>query len=250
MHAMQPSRPSDDTTGPADDEHDGEVLAAASRELKQPLNVISANAQLLIALPETQGLPQVMRAALAIQREAMNQSGILDTLFDHAPRGETEATSAETHPDRTADEAATPSTLTLAGIRVLLVDDSADALDTFAWLLEHEGLVVETCECGEHALEWLRNASFDVLVSDIGMPGMDGYTLLRTLRHDPRYAAVPPLPAIALTGHGRAQDVGRAFEAGFEAHVGKPADIGSLKRVIGEVIGVPGTEPVPEVRSA
>ncbi len=236
---MQPPPSShDDPIGPADGQHDGDVLAAASRELKQPLNVISANAQLLMALPEIQALPEVMRAARTIQREAVNQSRILESLLDHAPRAASEAANADLHAGLAVDPLEAPVP-TLVGVRLLLVDDSADALETFAFLLEHEGFVVETCGCGEHALERLRSARFDVLVSDIGMPGIDGYTLLRTLRHDPRYADLPPLPAIALTGHGRSRDIGRAFEAGFEAHVDKPADLARLKRVIGEVLGVP-----------
>src|SRR3954464_8470536 len=71
------------------------------------------------------------------------------------------------------------------------------------------------------------------MISDIGMPDMDGYQLMEALRARPATAA---LPAIALTGHGRTQDVQRAFAAGFQAHVDKPVDFEHMKTVIATVV--------------
>ena len=70
--------------------------------------------------------------------------------------------------------------------------------------------------------------------SDVGMPQMDGYELVRELRQRDR---TPALPAIALTGHGRAEDVKQAFAAEFLAHVDKPVDFEHMKSVIATVMG-------------
>ena len=66
------------------------------------------------------------------------------------------------------------------------------------------------------------------------MPHMDGYQLVEELRNRPKTVS---LPAIALTGHGRSEDVQRAFAAGFQAHVDKPVDIAHMKSVIAAVVG-------------
>ena len=122
----------------------------------------------------------------------------------------------------------------LAGLRILLVDDTDDALETLSYLLEHAGFVVTSANSAKAALEHAGKESFDLLISDVGMPHMDGYQLVEELRNRPETVT---LPAIALTGHGRSEDVQRAFAAGFHAHVDKPVDTAHLKRVIGAVVG-------------
>ena len=128
--------------------------------------------------------------------------------------------------------AADPSSLT--GLRVLLVDDTEDALETFGYLLEHAGYRVSYASSAKEALALTDEAEFDLLISDVGMPHMDGYELVAELRNRARTAG---LPAIALTGHGRTQDVKQAFAAGFQAHVDKPVDFEHMKMVIATVIG-------------
>ncbi len=117
----------------------------------------------------------------------------------------------------------------LAGLRVLAVDDSADVLESFAALLRLEGAQVTALGSGAEALEAVERASFDILLSDVAMPAMDGYELISTLRGDPRTAR---LPAVALTGFGRSQDARRAFAAGFDAHLPKPIVIDELLRTV------------------
>jgi two-component system CheB/CheR fusion protein len=107
----------------------------------------------------------------------------------------------------------------LAGRRIVLVDDSAAVLEPFGELLTMEGAEVRMFDNGAAALEYARTNAIDVLFSDIGMPGMDGYELIRAIRELPQHVG---LLAIALTGFGRAQDGERAREAGFNAHIGKP----------------------------
>ena len=116
----------------------------------------------------------------------------------------------------------------LAGVRVLLVDDTADTLETFGYLLGHEGATVTTASSGEQALALIDSMEFDLVISDVGMPHMDGYEMMTQLRTRP---ALATLPAIALTGYGRPQDVQKALASGFQAHLDKPVDFERLKDV-------------------
>jgi len=120
----------------------------------------------------------------------------------------------------------------LAGLRVLVVDDSAAALESFAMLLELEGAQVTAVDSGRAALDALSAAPFDLVFSDVAMPAMDGYALIAALREN---AGTASLPAIALTGFGRAQDVKRALAAGFDAHLTKPIDMQELLHVVKEL---------------
>jgi two-component system CheB/CheR fusion protein len=113
----------------------------------------------------------------------------------------------------------------LAGLRLLIVDDADDALESFAALLRLEGAEVNAVNNARAALAALAAGSFDLLISDVAMPGMDGYELVTEVRRDPRTRA---LPAIALTGFGRPQEIQRAMEAGFTAHLTKPVVITQL----------------------
>ncbi|MFM0034934.1 CheR family methyltransferase [Paraburkholderia strydomiana] len=117
----------------------------------------------------------------------------------------------------------------LKDLRVLLVDDSADTLDAFRTLLEMEGAKVRAELGGKAALAAASEAPFDLILSDIGMPGMSGYELIVELRKLPQTATIP---AIALTGFGRDKDVTEALEAGFDAHVGKPVSLTALLAAI------------------
>lgn len=109
----------------------------------------------------------------------------------------------------------------LRGVRVLVIDDEADARDLLAALLTHAGGEVCTVASVAEAFEALPRVSPHVLVSDIGMPGESGYSLLRRLRA----SAGEPLrhvPALALTAYTRREDRESALAAGFTAHLGKP----------------------------
>jgi two-component system, chemotaxis family, CheB/CheR fusion protein len=120
----------------------------------------------------------------------------------------------------------------LRGLRVLLVDDSAEGLEGFRALLEMEGAQVRAELGGKAALAAAQEAQFDLVLSDIGMPGMSGYEFIAELRKLPRMASVP---AIALTGFGRQKDAIDAIQAGFDAHLGKPVSLNALLAAIGEI---------------
>lgn len=112
----------------------------------------------------------------------------------------------------------------LRGLRVLVIDDDADHCELLSRCLEETGMSVVAAGSAEEALACLRESSFDALVSDIGMPGIDGYQLIRTVRAQGHEAMV----CVALTGLSRPEDRARALEAGYDGHVVKPFDAASL----------------------
>lgn len=112
---------------------------------------------------------------------------------------------------------------------ILVVDDSAETTDMLGRLLQLEGAFVESARSGAEALEIARRKNFDLVVSDISMPEMDGYQLLQELRKLPSMANVP---AVALTGYGRGADVERALEEGFAEHLTKPLDLDQLLQIV------------------
>lgn len=109
--------------------------------------------------------------------------------------------------------------------RALIVDDAPDVLAMLAMLLRHSGYEVATASTAPDALSAAQSDAFDIIVSDIGMPGMNGYELVKALRALPDYASVP---MIALTGFAMNNDRERALEAGFDAYLTKPIDPVSL----------------------
>ena len=115
---------------------------------------------------------------------------------------------------------------------MLAVDDFADGLVPFAEVLRLEGAIVDVADSAGKAIEMLEANAYDLLISDLGMPEMDGYELIAELRRRP---ATLHLRAIAMSGFGRREDARRALEAGFNAHVPKPAAIEDLKAAIGRL---------------
>lgn len=121
----------------------------------------------------------------------------------------------------------------LRGLRVLLVDDLEDALESFAMVLRLEGAQATTCSSAAQALRAAQEADFDLLLSDVDMPGMDGYEFLARLRRGSRNRHVR---AIALTGYARLEDRRRAAEAGFDAHLTKPVSVRELTETIARLL--------------
>jgi two-component system CheB/CheR fusion protein len=120
----------------------------------------------------------------------------------------------------------------LQGKRVLMVDDDAATVETFRLLLESEGAIVQTATSGEEALAMLNGTVPDIVLSDIGMPGMDGFEFVGKLREQPALQAVI---CIALSGFGQEADVTMARQAGFDAHLKKPVMLEELIHVFARV---------------
>jgi signal transduction histidine kinase len=124
----------------------------------------------------------------------------------------------------------------LEGIRVLVVDDDEDSRDLIACVLAEQGATVVSAASADEAMRQLAESAPDVLLSDIGMPDVDGYSLLRRVRSMPVDRG-GKTPAIALTAYARAVDAERAFSAGFQAHVTKPIDHEVLTAVVADLAG-------------
>ncbi|MBE9207886.1 PAS domain S-box protein [Nostoc sp. LEGE 06077] len=141
-------------------------------------------------------------------------------------------------PVRTANtlqmDLATQDTL-LAGVRILFVDDQADVLEFFTFALEQYGAEVIKVDSAAEALQMLIQVQPDILLSDIGMPIMDGYMLLRQVRQLPADRG-GEIPAIALTAYAGEIDYKQAMAAGFQRHIPKPVDPLDLAMAIAKLI--------------
>lgn len=115
------------------------------------------------------------------------------------------------------------------------MDDEVDGRDLVATVLRMHGAQVMTAGSAEEALDLLRMTPVAVIVSDIGMPGIDGYELIRRVRALPREAGLK-VRAVALTAYVREQDRRRALEAGFQDHLSKPVEPAELLRVVAEFV--------------
>ena len=119
-----------------------------------------------------------------------------------------------------------------APLRVLLVDDNADAAMMLGMLLEASGYAVTVVHYARHALERVEQQSFDVCLLDIGLPEMDGNALARHLRGDARTAACV---LVAITGYGQESDRQNSAQAGFDHHFIKPVDSQKLLSLLASV---------------
>lgn len=120
-------------------------------------------------------------------------------------------------------------------LRVLLVEDNVDVADSLSVLLELDGHQVDVAGDGGDALETARRRAPDIVLCDIGLPGtMDGYAVARAFREDPRLSGVT---LVAVTGYAQPSDRDEAAEAGFDAHLSKPVELTSLRRLFGRLRG-------------
>lgn len=117
-----------------------------------------------------------------------------------------------------------------AARRVLVIEDNADAAESLREVLELNGHEVATARDGPEGIDRARSFRPDVVLCDIGLPGIDGYEVARTLRADPELDQVV---LVALTGYASPEDVARARAAGFDDHLAKPAGVETLETALG-----------------
>ena len=176
-----------------------------------------------------------MGIGLAVVQQLVELHGGLVTAFS---AGEGKGATFTIRLPRSVDTKRRPSLLTdltigtLQGMEVLVVDDSEDTTEMVRHLLEIGGASVCAATSGSEALSFAREREFDVVLSDISMPEMDGFEFLSRLRKLP---GKEDLPAVALTGFGRPEDVQRASDQGFYAHLTKPFDLQTLARLLQKI---------------
>ncbi|HZS47888.1 MAG TPA: ATP-binding protein [Blastocatellia bacterium] len=152
----------------------------------------------------------VLLPIMAVESETINQNNA--TVRDSAPE--------------------TEESYDLTGVRVLVVDDLKDARELIGIVLESQGAQVETVSSVADALRVIKSSPPDVLVSDIGMPDEDGYSLIRKVRQlDDNYAA--QVPAIAVTAYAGEKDRKQLLRAGYQAHLSKPVEPSELVATVG-----------------
>lgn len=147
----------------------------------------------------------------------------------HAPR---DGSKARSHPKTHAEEDHPTDLPDLSGLCILAVDDEPDARGLLKRILEDAGAKVSVAGSADEALAILQSSSLDLLISDIGMPGKDGYQFIKQVRE-----AGHTLPATALTAFARSSDRTRALMAGFQAHVGKPVEPLELLVTVASLVG-------------
>lgn len=125
-------------------------------------------------------------------------------------------------------------TFDLAEIRVLLVDDEPDSLEWISTLLTTQGAIVTAVTSASEALEALARSPFDLLISDIAMPHINGHILIQQIRSSPE--AWCTIPAIALTAYASAEDQDQSTRAGYHQHLAKPVDVGHLVAAVSQLV--------------
>ena len=151
---------------------------------------------------------------------------------NHDPRGCGNSPRGEGHPDRPAAEAEGPGGRPL---RVLVVDDNTQSAEFLSVILNLWGHETRLAYNGTEALDSSKEFRPDAVLLDIGLLGMDGYTVARSLRDDP---GLRNTTLLAVTGYGRDEDIQRATEAGFDRHLLKPIELDTLERLLMELAEV------------
>jgi CheY-like chemotaxis protein len=124
----------------------------------------------------------------------------------------------------------------LDGTRILAVDDEPDASELLKTMIEESGGEVTIATSADEALNVLARGKFDIIVSDIGMPGKDGYQFMQEVRSLPANRG-GTIPAVALTAYARTEDRLRALRAGYQMHVPKPIEYAELITVTASLVG-------------
>ena len=161
--------------------------------------------------------------------------GLGSTFVVDLPISLMQAEEEREHPSVESDSTDTTPLPKLEGVHAFVIDDEPDARELLKRMLEHQGASVTLFGSADEALAALKATRPSVIVSDVGMPGMDGYQMIRALRA--AEARDSRIPAIALTAFARAEDRKRALLAGFQAHLAKPFDVGELVLLVADLVG-------------
>jgi signal transduction histidine kinase len=176
---------------------------------------------------ESEGLGLGARFTVSLPAQAGDEA--IASVLEPAPRAPMPPPASDTPPD-------------LTGIRVLMVDDDPDARELVTTTLRFYGAEVMAAESSAQALALFSEARPDVLLSDIGMTGEDGYNFLRRVRALPTEQG-GLVPAVAVTAYAAAGDRARSLAAGFQLHISKPFDPLELARIVQRLVGVPADGP-------
>lgn len=176
-----------------------------------------------IGLSLVKQLVELHGGTVSVASEGVDRGTTFTVRLPVAARSSEELAHHAPSPPESSPPTPAPGQLTLAGLRVLIVEDEPESLWIVQRILGASGAEAIAVASAAQALETLQQRRFDMIVSDIGMPRMDGYAFMTEVRRRGHAQ-----PAVALTAFARAEDRARAFVAGFQAHVSKPVDPGEL----------------------
>jgi PAS domain S-box-containing protein len=169
------------------------------------------------------------------QSEGENRGSTFTVMLPITPVYQVDPSGARVHPAARDLLPGDDCTDRLDGLLILVVDDEADTRELLKEGLQYCGAKVSLAASAEEALDALVSTSPDVLISDIGMPGVDGYDLIRQVRGLPRDRG-GNIPAIALTAYTRTEDRLQSLRAGYDMHVPKPVELAELVAVAATVV--------------
>ena len=172
-------------------------------------------------------LTELHRGSISVSSPGEGQGATFTLLLPLEPIANTTPFEAEP-----SDNTVEPKQL--AGIRVLAVDDEIDSLDLLASILSQQGSEVTTVTSAKAAMSALTQSNFDLLISDISMPEVNGYELIRQIRN--LESPLADIPAIALTAYASEGDRQRSIDVGYQKHIGKPINISELLTIIEQLI--------------
>jgi signal transduction histidine kinase len=181
-----------------------------------------------LGLPIVKSLVELHRGRVAVTSDGL---GLGSTFCLFIPAASDQKVT--TH--QPGDSAAAPAT-DLSKARILLVDDDADTRDVIARILRREGATVEVADSAAEGLRLIAETDYDLLLSDVAMPDMDGYEFLRQVRQL-ETAGGKKLPAVALTAHVRSEERATALRAGYDRVLAKPIEVEELIAVAARIAG-------------
>jgi CheY-like chemotaxis protein len=173
-------------------------------------------------------LVELHGGSISVESAGEGQGATFKVLLPPGPPSDIRADSPAIFPKQGHLQQKVPD---LGGQRILVIDDEPDARTLISRILLETKAEVETAASAKEALTSLNTQLPDILISDIGLPGIDGYELMKLIRKRPVDAG-GSIPAIALTAFARPEDKSRALRAGFQMHLTKPIDWASLMAAI------------------
>ena len=177
-------------------------------------------------------LAELHGGTVDVHSEGVGKGASFTVTLPVAPLAYQQALSAAPRVSKTSLALQDTSQFGLSGVIILLVEDDEDARGMLASVLGSAHAVVETASNAEDALLLWEGIKPDMIVSDIGMPGMDGYAFITEIRKREEHQGLIPTPAVALTAYARVQDRMRALTSGFQMHVAKPVEPAELLTVL------------------
>jgi hypothetical protein len=186
-----------------------------------------------MGLAITKSIVELHGGSISVSSEGEGKGTTFAVTLPIAPVRRRPSGEDSSHELRTDDVAGRKELLDL---KILIVDDEPDTCDMLRFLFEGSGAVAQTATSAQAALEMIDVWQPDVLVSDLGMPDVDGYELIKRVRA--RGSRNVKLPAVALTALTRIEDRVKALAAGYQMHVAKPVEPVELLTVVASLAGM------------